>query len=97
MIRQATVEDIKNKRITRRHGWIVVVTRFYPRYLKRNLIDEYAAWLGPERDLLNEFKARERASQDHDHAFNAINYEAKFTLTTTGVTHLKRLAAMLSG
>jgi uncharacterized protein YeaO (DUF488 family) len=94
MLRQGTVEDIKNKRITRRHGHLVAVTRFYPRYLKRNLLDEYDINLAPPRELLDEFKNQERASGEHDQAFDDINYEAKFTLTAEGIASLNRLTML---
>jgi hypothetical protein len=90
MIRQATVEDIGNKRITKLHGDIVVVTQYYPRFLKRNLIHEYHRVLAPTRALLSEFKDTERARVDesHDDAFDDVNYEEKFTLSKEGMAVL---------
>ncbi|MEK7356953.1 MAG: DUF488 family protein, partial [Bdellovibrionota bacterium] len=80
--------------MTKRHGRIVVVTRYYPRYLKKKLIDDYFAVLAPSKELLHEFKDREEAmGADHDGAFEAIDYEMKFTLSPEGLEILRELAA----
>lgn len=94
MIRQATVADIGAKRVTRIHGHVVVVTQYYPRFLKKNLIHEYAHDLAPTRKLLTEFKTAERADadEDHDRAFDDVDYESKFTLSAEGLASLQRLA-----
>lgn len=94
MLRQATVEDIRSSRVTRRHGRIVVVTRFYPRYLQKKLVDEYASDLAPAKELLVEFKDREKAIEDHDRAFDEISYESKFTLRSDGLDHLRSLCEL---
>jgi uncharacterized protein YeaO (DUF488 family) len=94
MIRQATVEDISNERVTKRHGRVVVVTRYYPRYLKKKLIDDYFAVLAPPKPLLHEFKEREvQMNADHDGAFEAIDYESKFTLSEAGLALLQEISA----
>lgn len=93
MIRQATVEDISKERVTKRHGRIVVVTRYYPRFLKKKLIDDYYGVLAPPKILLHEFKDREAAMDaDHDGAFEAIDYESKFVLSEEGLAVLQQLA-----
>ena len=60
MIKQATVEDIANLRVTKRYGLIVVCTRYYPRFLKRKLVDEYFRVLAPTKELLTEFKSAKK-------------------------------------
>jgi uncharacterized protein YeaO (DUF488 family) len=97
MLRQATVKDISNRRITRRHGRIVVVTHYYPRYLKRPLIDEYEKRLAPTRELLEEFKSKEEAIGDHDQAFELVDYEKQFILSAGGLSELQRLAEEARG
>lgn len=92
MIKQATVEDISNRRITRLHGQIIVVTHYYPRFLKSNLIHEYHKELAPTRELLTEFKEKEEALGHHDDAFIAVNYEDKFWLSDEGFTTLQKLS-----
>lgn len=92
MIKQATVEDVANKRITRLHGRIVVVTHYYPRFLKSNLIHDYYKSLAPTRELLSEFKAAE-SRLGHDEGFLAVDYENKFWLSDEGLRDLQKLAA----
>jgi uncharacterized protein YeaO (DUF488 family) len=95
LIKQATVEDISNSRITKRHGRIVVVTRYYPRFLKRKLVDDYEGVLAPSKALLTEFKKREdEMGDDHDGAFEDISYESKFELSESGIAKLREYAAL---
>lgn len=94
MLKQATVEDIANSRITKRHGRIVVTTRYYPRFLKRKLVDDYFGSLAPTKELLSEFKVREDELNDHDLAFEDMNYQDKFTLDESGVSVLRDLSEL---
>lgn len=94
MLKQARVEDISKNRITKLHGHIVVVTHYYPRFLKRKLVDEYVKDLAPTRELLTEFKENEKAAGDHDGGFEAMNYESKFTLSESGLSELSRLSSL---
>jgi uncharacterized protein YeaO (DUF488 family) len=97
LIKQATVEEISNLRVTKRHGLIVVVTRYYPRFLKRKLINEYDGVLAPSRELLREFKNREEElGGDHDRAFEDVSYESKFNLSEEGFARLREYAALAS-
>lgn len=93
MLRAATVEDISKRRITKTHGGIYVVTRFYPRFLKSQMIDAYYGSLAPTKELLKEFKDKEEELGHHDQAFEAIDYESKFTLPKEAVAVLGELAA----
>jgi uncharacterized protein YeaO (DUF488 family) len=94
MLRAATVEDIANKRISKNHGRVVVVTRYYPRFLKRQLIDDYFSVLAPPKILLHEFKNAEKALEDHDKAFSKIHYEKKFSLQREALEVLRELSAL---
>lgn len=95
MIKQATVEDIANLRVTKRHGRIVVTTRYYPRFLKRKLVDDYIGALAPPKELLTEFKKREEElGGEHDRAFEEIDYESKFNLNPSGFAALKEISEL---
>lgn len=94
MIKQATVEDVSSNRITKRHGLLVVTTRYYPRFLKRKLVDAYEATLAPAKDLLAEFKVREDEMGDHDAAFDDIAYESKFELSESGLAKLREYVTL---
>jgi uncharacterized protein YeaO (DUF488 family) len=90
--RQATVEDISNRRVTRLHGRIVVVTHYYPRFLKSNMIHEYVKDLAPPRELLTAFNEKKEELADHNAAFEAIHYEDQFWLSDEGFVELQKLA-----
>ena len=94
MIKQATVEDIANLRVTKRHGLIVVTTRYYPRFLKRKLVDDYEGSLAPTKVLLTEFKTEEERAGDHDQAFANVEYESKFNLSEPGFAKLSELSEL---
>lgn len=94
MFKQATIEDIANSRITKLHGHVVVVTRYYPRFLKRNRIHEYLSVLAPAKELLHDFKDAEEIQGDHDKGFESIDYESRFELSEEGLAELARLAGL---
>jgi uncharacterized protein YeaO (DUF488 family) len=91
MLKQASVEDIAQRRITKLHGQIVVVTHYYPRFLKRQLIHEYTKILAPSRELLSEFKTAE-ALCGHEEAFAQVGYEEKFQLISGAAEVLGEMA-----
>lgn len=92
MLKQATVEDISNNRITKRHGRIIVTTRYYPRFLKKKFVDEYLPILAPTKELLAQFKDLEAELADHDRAFEEVEYEHLFTLDEGARDVLKTLS-----
>lgn len=92
MIRQASIEQIANRGINKFHGHIVVVTRYYPRFLKKNLMHEYRSELAPTKGLLKEFKAAEKECGNHDEGFIQVDYENKFELDESGLHSLKELS-----
>lgn len=93
MLRGATLGEIQNQQISAGDGYLVVTSRFYPRFLARSKVDEYYACLAPSKDLLKEFK-RESEKVGHDAAFQAMEYEKKFELTEEGLLELKRLSEL---
>jgi uncharacterized protein YeaO (DUF488 family) len=94
MLYRASVNDVKSGRISRRYGYLVVVMQFYPRFLGKELIDEYLHDLAPDRELFGEFKALDRASGDHEGAFAKVRYEERFTISGAGLHDLERLSAL---
>lgn len=71
--------------------------QFYPRFLKREMVDEYLHSLAPPRDLFTEFKAKDRELKDHDKAFLAVAYESRFGINEKGILELARLSEISSG
>ena len=94
MLYRFAVKELSAGAIQRRFGHTVVVMQYYPRFVGRDLIDEYCRNLAPAKDLFTEFKALERSLKDHDRAFEQIHYEERFSLSPEGVSDLQRLSAL---
>lgn len=94
MLYRASVQDVKTKRISRKYGYFVVIMQFYPRFLTKEMIDEYCRSLAPQRDLFTEFKEIERATKDHDGAFSTVRYEERFEILEGAKADLQRLSKL---
>lgn len=94
MLYRISVQDIKEKKITRRFGYLAVVMQYYPRFLAKTLIDEYCHDLAPDRALFTEFKEMEKTLGDHNLAFDRVEYEKRFRLSDLGIQALERLSAL---
>lgn len=90
MLKQGSIGQLRSGELTRAHGYIVVAMAFYPRGLKKDLMDEYRAHLAPDRELFREWKEYE-AEFGHEEAFKKSNYEARFTLAPDALESLRRL------
>lgn len=96
MLRQCALEDITEGKITREQGYLVVCMHFYPRYLKKELRDEYQHLLAPSEALLKEFNEMKKKLGDHNAAFRVVRYEDKFRLVPEALDELKRLSELAS-
>lgn len=94
MLKQASIAQIKNKELPRHNSHLVVTMRFYPRFLKKELRDEFIAELAPDRDLLKEFNAAQKRLNDHNSAFADVDYNRRFELSQSAWQHLQRLAEL---
>lgn len=94
MLYRASTKDVKDGRVNRRYGYIAVVMQHYPRFLAKDLMDEYVHALAPDRKLFSDFKAKDRELKNHDLAFDTVDYEARFELSAEGMGHLERLSAL---
>ena len=52
--------DVQGGRVSRDQAYLAVVMRFYPRFLKKEKVDEYIPALAPPKELFTEFKAKDR-------------------------------------
>jgi uncharacterized protein YeaO (DUF488 family) len=91
---RAPVRDLKSGRISRRYSYTVVVMQYYPRFVTRELVDEYVHSLAPDRELFTEFKTLSRELKDHDRAFSETRYEDRFNVSGHGASELQRLSAL---
>lgn len=94
MLKRVSVADVQNGRLTREDTYLAIVMRFYPRFLKRELVDEYDRRLAPPAELFTEFKAQDRKLANHNSAFYLVNYEERFNLTPDGRARLAQLAEL---
>lgn len=92
MLKQGSVADLKSGIIPRADSHIVVTMRFYPRFLRKEMRDEFLCVLAPEKQLLSEFNAAQKKLGSHNPAFGEVDYERRFNLSPTAVGHLHRLA-----
>ncbi len=90
MLKQGSVSQLRSGEIGREHGYLVVCMAYYPRGMKKEMIDEYRSDLAPDRQLFAEWKEFEEKS-GHDEAFTRSRYEERFTLSTEALAHLKLL------
>jgi uncharacterized protein YeaO (DUF488 family) len=94
MLRRASVSDVENERVSREKSYLVVVMRFYPRFLKRDLVDEYVRMLAPPAELFADFKTKDRKLANHNSAFYLVEYEERFDLTPEGREKLAELSEL---
>lgn len=94
MLKQGAVADIKNSTLSKDDGYLVVTMRFYPRFLKKELRDEFICELAPVKELLADFNAAQKKLSNHNMAFADTDYESRFKLSTSALGHLKRLAEL---
>ncbi|MEZ0392079.1 MAG: DUF488 family protein [Pseudobdellovibrionaceae bacterium] len=93
MLKQASIRQIQKSELTREQGYLVATMAFYPRGLKKELLDEYRAELAPDRELFKEFK-EQQAKVGHEAAFEKSRYEERFHLGRRATETLKNLARM---
>jgi len=92
MLKQTSVAEIKRGAFPRDRSHLVITMRYYPRFLRKELRDEFIPELAPRKELLTDFNAAQKRLGDHNGSFAAVTYEERFQLTPDGVAHLKRLA-----
>ncbi len=94
MLKQASIAQIKKNELPRDNSHIVIAMRYHPRFLKKELRDEFIAELAPDRDLLREFNDAQKRLGDHNSAFAEVDYNCRFELSQSAWDHLKRLSEL---
>lgn len=94
MLKQCSIADMKNQSIPRENSHIVVAMRYYPRFLKKELRDEFVCDLAPTKELLADFNAAQKRLGNHNASFAAVDYERRFRLSADGWSHLRRFAEL---
>jgi uncharacterized protein YeaO (DUF488 family) len=91
MIKQASISDLITDRVNRETAYIVITMRRYPRFIRRELRDEYLSCLSPQSKLLEDFLTRKRATHNHNAAFNKAGFERRFMPNQEELQNLERL------
>ncbi len=94
MLKQGALSQVKNEEFPRDKSHIVIAMRFYPRFLRKELRDEFICELAPEKQLLHEFNAAQKSLHDHNSAFAHVDYNRRFQLSDRAIAHLERLSKM---
>jgi uncharacterized protein YeaO (DUF488 family) len=94
VLKQASVSDIKSGKISRDDGHIVITMRRYPRFVRRELRDEYVAAMAPPRKLFEDWLSNKRRTGDHHRAFDRVRYEERYDLPEEGWEALERLSKL---
>jgi len=92
MLYRLPIQDVKAGTVTRRQGHLAVVMQYYPRFLSKDLVDEYVKALAPDKALFTEFKSLDRSLGSHEDAFQQVRYEERFTLSPEGWAALERIS-----
>lgn len=91
MLLRASISEIKNGRVTKNDGHLVVTMRLYPRFLSKSLIDDYTSELAPEKKLFERYREIKKNVGDQSEAFEQAQYQRKFALSEAGITALQEL------
>ena len=92
MLKQASVTDLTMNRVSKDQGHIVITMRRYPRFVNKQLRDEYLTCMSPEKKLFEDWLTAKRRYQDHDGAFFKSHFEERFEINEEGFEHLARLS-----
>ncbi len=94
MLRQGSVSDLIMDRVNRDKGYVVITMRRYPRFIRRELRDEYVSTMSPEPKLHEAWLAAKRRHHDHNAAFGRVRYEERFAVSEPGWGDLERLCKL---
>ncbi|MBI3542899.1 MAG: DUF488 family protein [Deltaproteobacteria bacterium] len=98
MLRQASVSDLIMDRVSRgKKSHVVIAMRRYPRFINRELRDEYLPSLASDHELFEDWLATKRRTGDHDGAFAKVKFEDRFELGEEGLENLERLSRLSRG
>lgn len=93
MLKQASVSDLRQGKLTKSQGYLSICMRTYPRGLKKEFSDEYRSDLAPDTKLFRDFKELQ-AKVGHEKAFEDCRYEERFELGRRPLMHLEYLAKL---
>jgi uncharacterized protein YeaO (DUF488 family) len=93
MLKQTSVQELRDGTVKRNDGFIAICMRHYPRGIKKELCDIYIRDLSPDEELFKEFR-KLRSHHEHNWSFEAVHYEERFYLGNMALDYLQVLANM---
>jgi uncharacterized protein YeaO (DUF488 family) len=93
-LKQASIAQVKDGAIARDNAHIVITMRFYPRFLKKELRDDFQCELAPPKELLHDFNEAQTKLNNHNLAFEESSYEKRFDLSAKGIGLLQSYSQM---
>jgi uncharacterized protein YeaO (DUF488 family) len=94
MLKQASVSDLVSDKASRDTSYVVITMRRYPRFVSRELRDEYVSCMSPSPKLHEAWLSAKRRHNDHDGAFARSRFEERFEFDEDGMRELERLAKL---
>lgn len=94
LLARASVGEVKSGEISRSDGYLVVAMRLYPRFLSKDLTNEYSKTLAPAADLFERYREFKKRCGSQNQAFELADYEHEFALTDEGTKELERLSEL---
>lgn len=94
MLRQASVSDLIRDRVSREKAYIVITMRRYPRFVNKQLRDEYLSCMSPDWKLFEDWLSAKRRFKNHNGAFAKVKFEERFDVNEEGLEHLARICAL---
>lgn len=88
MLKQASVDQVRQKQIPRENTRLIIAMCYYPRGINTELADDFRNTLAPDRALFKEWKELEK-KVGHEQAFIQTNYEKRFYLSPVALFMLK--------
>ncbi|MEO5969898.1 MAG: hypothetical protein ABIQ95_08220 [Bdellovibrionia bacterium] len=94
MLRQSSVSDLINVRISREKAYIIITMRRYPRFVNRQLRDEYLSCMSPDWKLFESWLSAKRRYKSHNGAFGKVQFELRLDVNEEGLENLARISHM---
>ncbi len=94
MLKRASISEIKDQKITKADGYLVVTMRMYPRFLSKSSIHDYRQSLAPQKELFERYRELKKETNDQNYSFEKAGYQKLFQLSPLGLRELAELAEL---
>ena len=94
MLARKSISEVKAGVVSKADGYLVVSMLQYPRFLAKDLVDEYLQCLSPDRALFSRYREFKKKLNDQNRAFEFAEYESEFELSPEGLKKLELLSEL---